>query len=315
MKGYLLLLFLFIPLYGFGECKTFFNTVPQGVMCLHCMHRKANGGVSALTDSLVNACIKNIAIGFLTDGSFGFDKSVIESEVIKLSQEGRKVFLHLYIVNGPGQRRWKLGAFKSFAIMNPVEFRGEIRRNIKLRREYAEQVKRLIPVISLTVSLGGVVYLAPALEDNLDDASFKTISNLTLRALPKTLPFTLVRNPCSDCYGGNTTGLPNGVIREHHTSKFDFSLQDGVISNDGKYFVFPNGTSSSGSGSSAMPSYTFSDLRNVRDRARRQNDIFLLWIGKYQGSRLGMELQPVNQRNFEFPSAYEVREITDFLSK
>lgn len=304
---------LFLSENALAECNELIETTPQGIMCLHCMQPEAKGGVSALTDVLVNSCLKNVAISFLTDGSFGFDESVIRSEVQKLSQNGRRVFLYLNIVNGPGQRRWKLRAFKSFAIMNPLDFRRKIRSDLKLRGEYLSEVRKLIPIIELTVSLGGVVHIAPALEDNLDDKSFREIINLTRRSIPPLLPVTFVRSPCSDCYAGNTTGLPTGVIREQHTTRHDFSLNGGIISNDGHFFTFADGESSAGANSNGTPTYTIKDLDAVRDRAQRQNNSFLIWIGKYQGSDYGRELQPVSKRKFERPNAGEIRDLTQFF--
>src|SRR5690606_31044936 len=97
---------------------------------------------------LNRSCLKNVAISYLIDGSFGGNLNYILEDIEQI-EPGRTVFLELFLLNGSSQRRWKDTPVRGvFTRVEPKEFRTNI---IKQDREtYSELdlfLNRLIPFL------------------------------------------------------------------------------------------------------------------------------------------------------------------------
>ena len=297
------------------RCGRLSNGPARGVMCLHCMYPPARAGVDALTDALLHSCRKNAALSFVTDGSWGFDGDIIRAQVAKLTAAGRTVHLHLYIVNGPGQRRWSMRMFKGWSMINPwLLNRALLRKNHPLRRTFVKEVKKLLPIIAAARALGAVVTMSPALEDNFSNSAFTEALSILRRTVPHSYRVQFVRSPCGDCYPGNQTHFPAGVVAELHPAGTDFGLRNSIIANDGFFFLFRAGASSA-LGGAAHSARTFA-FDHVRAQARRASSLgnkYFLWIGKYQGSRMFLDMTPPEKRSYPLPTKQEVEDIAALL--
>lgn len=305
----LFVLTLLFPSQGRADsCKKLDVTPARGLLCIHCMHEKATGSLAASIRILRESCLKNVALAFVVDGTFGFDATAIEEAVQELSDAGRRVHLHLYVVNGPAQRRWNSGTFQAFSVMDPVKFRNLILTDATLQDQYVSRVEELLNPIALTKELGGTVTIAPALEDNLDNAAYAELLTLTRRAIPKSLGVKYVRSACSDCAIGNEAITPKRVLREVHTSKPFFRMKGGIVSNDGEFVRFPWDKNPR-----EKPTPLLTILRPVIARASAMKAVFLLWIPKYQGSTSIEHPITPEGRKYVLPSNAERKEIVRLL--
>lgn len=299
-------------------CPFLKDGAPVGIQCLHCMHPKAKKFTPLLTKAILNSCRKQVAVAYILDSSFGFDPEVIRAQVSKLLNNQREVYLHLYVINGPAQRRWTLKTFSGFANQIPPDiFRAQIIFDKKLRFNYSKLVSRIAPLVSEMIALGVHVSVCPMLEDNLSNQAFDSILTLTRDTLLQNV--TYFRSVCGDCYAGNETGVPPGVKMEIHRISKGFSLKDGIISNDGWGYVYfsnadkvilQNPVIHSDRKESVV---SLNDLRPILKRSRQLNNIFLLWISKYQQTYPGSRSLPPSKRNFPRPKDSELNSISSFL--
>lgn len=277
-------------------CPNLIDTTPRGIACLHCMHPNSKEQRKVIAQIMKDTCLKNLATNFLVDGTFSFDPYAVVEFIDSLSTEGRQLFLTFYLTNGSTQRRWRTTKVNGFATgIAPEVFRDAIINNDKAQAAYQDIVKSMIPVIRYANTRGVKVQLVPALEDNLDDASFQKIADLTLEALPNELVVSLGRNPCPRCYLGNTGTVPSGYFREVHTANAINVINDGVVTNDGE-------------------DARLEELASVRDRAKNKNSQFILWNNKRQGLPNDLRTYPtVDDRVYAIPDDNEYNEIVDFL--
>lgn len=286
------------------------NKAPRGMLCLQCLSKRAPSGVTPFVSLLQESCLKRIALGFVTDGTFGFDEDRLLEAVQGLAKGGRKGSIHLYIYNGPAQRRWQSGVFKSFAVMDPFLFRHKILEDIATQEELRKSVARLSNVLTYAASLKVSISIAPGLEDNLGDESFIKALTIIKETVPPDVSVHWVRSSCTRCAIGNDTTVPKGVAREIHTRGTDFSFQKGIVSNDGDHvrFSFEKTTSSTGE---LLP--TLSDLKPALKKSTQLKNTFLLWIPKYQDSPYGVVPYSPEIRSFKKPTLSEKLEILAFL--
>jgi hypothetical protein len=276
------------------------------------MQREAREQAADLIDILRASCLKNVSISVLADGSFGFDSNFLLGEIRRLAAGGRRPFVHIYLSNGPSQRRWRSTPLKGFGTqIPPEEFRRKLIADPAFEAEVIDYVERIRPLAREIRKIGGVVTLAPALEDNLTNKAFNRFVEIIGNAIPGDLPIQLVRNACTNCYPGNEGAVPKGVLRESHGLTLSPGLKGGLFSNDGK----PDMTDLS----AAAPSNSRrSQLASLRNRAAQQNTSFFLWSAKRQGLRargdnlLGFEV-PANKRKYPRPTAAEREELMRFL--
>jgi hypothetical protein len=301
--------FSFARLIEEDSCPELIESTPIGLSCLHCSHPKARRQAKLLATLMFRACVKNVATNFLIDGTFSYDGEFIKDVIELLNSNGRRLFVNFYLSNGATQRHWRSTGIRSFATqISPSEFRERIFYDASLRGQFKAIAVRAGKLVSHANSLGSVVFVTPALEDNLDKESFGEISALTLEALPAKAYFSLVRNPCPRCYPGNTVDVPEGFVGELHTAGSQFNLRDGIVSNDGDDYEF--------SPAEVLSGVTLDSLRETRDRAARQNNIFILWDAERQGieTQNGYNVFPhPNDRNYAIPSITERADIVSFL--
>lgn len=304
------------------DCKGLIETTPRGIQCLHCTHPRAENAAIALVEPLLGACLKNIALGFVLDASFGDNLSVISKMTKILSEKDRHVFLHFYLINGPAQRRYADDIFPSSIFqINPFEFRRKISSNTKFQNDYTNFVSGFSELFLSLQTLGASISISPMLEDNLDDASFNQIIDQTISILPADLSVSLVRSPCRDCFSGNGSEIPPGVAREEHRGDISFRFSNGIISNDGwGYVKFPGDNVTNISRPVSHKDkriekiMSLDQLKPVLKKASSQNNIFLLWLSKYQATLPGNRSLNINKRKYPMPRKSELRLIQKFLS-
>jgi len=245
-------------------------------------------------------------LSFVVDGSFGWRDGEIDNAVEELRNAGHDVWLHLYVYNGPAQRRWRSGVFKSFAVMDPLVFRHGMVHDPHLQDAYRDVVRsRILPAVQFASGIGAKVSIAPGLEDNLDDAGYRVSLRLLKEILPRSIPVSYVRSSCYQCQRGTGRFRPKGVMLEEHDDRLFPNRWDGIINTDGRYFSF------------STESSPFPRLAELVEpwilRAEKQRNAFLLWIPHFQDAPPGLIPTALDERNFRGPSDAESREIIEFL--
>lgn len=290
------------------SCKSLDQRPWRGISCLHCLHKRAPGGAVPITRVLKTSCIDKVMIAFVVDGSFGWSLSRIINAMNSLATNGRQVWIHLYVYNGPAQRRWRSKVFSSFAMMDPAVFRYKMLHDPKLQAAYQSIVKeRIVPILEAAKSLNIRVSVAPGLEDNLDAASFQEATKLLFDSIPEDLKPELVRSPCYDCSVGNGRGAPSGTMMEEHTLNADNSIRNGIIHTDGEYFRFAGDSRAS----KRFP--LLSMLETLLKISGQNNNGFLLWVSKYQDAPPGFVPRSPEGRKYRAPTKSEGRELVQFL--
>lgn len=305
-----------------SECPSLKEHVPRGISCLHCLFTGNTASVLGLTDALINSCNKKIGLAFVTDGSFGNEFDVIYQAYEKMLElKNRELFLHLYLVNGPAQRRWRKVEFHGFGLgISPQKFRSLIKKNKIYQQKYKDYLTTLLPVLDFSKQNEIKISISPVLEDNLDDASFRSILKLTKEVFGN-YDIRYLRNPCSDCFAGNTAKVPKGVGKElHHIGKY-LKTRNGIVSNDGWGYVYFNGEKKEeiklpyrikGREEKAV---TLDEISNLADISEKLNNTFLLWIAKYQQTVSGNKNIAPELRKYPVPTAGELEEISEFIGR
>lgn len=278
------------------ECPDGFLDKPsRGVACLHCNHPNAQAQADILSSIVVDSCLRNVSMNYLVSGTFGFDEAFMEAQVAKLSHN-RHLSLTLYLLNGPGQRRWKSGLFDGFGEkIKPEEFRNRIQWDESFRDAYRNHVSSLAPLIDFSLAHGATVNIIPMLEDNLNDSAFTAVKKLTQEVLAGK-PVRYGRNPCPSCYPGNTDWIPGDCFEEEHTDKPYFNVSGGIVTNDGDDV-----------------GGDYRSLAPVRDRAAALGNEFIVWTQKYQGVLPGGTLIDPDKRNYSAPEQSEILEIQSLI--
>lgn len=295
---------------GADLCPVLLDSAPRGLACLQCMEPGAQAQAQTLISLLRRSCLRRVALNYLADGYFGFDLQALQSQIQQLGEGGRELYIEFYLMNGPNQRRYKTTQVSSFGSnLSPEEFRVRIRTDYELQSEYQALISRLVPAMQLIASRGGYVMLVMALEDNLDDAAYKTMLELAKEAVPPSLPVYFGRNPCPGCYDGNTDTVPPGVYLEEHTARPFFSTEHGVVTNDGDDYSFVSPAAA------APGEITLDTLRRVRDAALSQSDIFILWSANRQGLTGSLNQPQTNPpfRDYRTPDVNEQSALIEFL--
>ena len=292
-----------------NTCPTLKVTTPRGLSCMHCMQDGARAQAQAIATVLHRSCLKNIAINYLTDGTFSFDAELLYNHITKLTEDGRRLFVYFYLTNGATQRLWANTPINAFGTrIKPSEFRERILYDTTLQNKYRKLVRRLIPFIRYANVRGAVVSLIAGLEDNLDDEAFEKLYELAMDELPYDVYVSFGRNACAGCTSGSEDGVPDGVFSEIHTASQYFSTKDGVVTNDGREYT-------SAVAEVEGATVTLSALKAVRDAATTKNDTFILWSGRRQGittESKSMLIHP-DDREYDIPTLAERRELIKFL--
>ncbi len=283
---------------------------PRGLALLHANLPRARKQVEALSDIVIRAGLRNPALNILCSGDFGWDPDYLKSLVHKYSQADRRPHVLFYLTNGPAARHWKSQVLQGFASrLPPEEFRQKIQKDRQFQCDFQRLAQRLAEIITEIFQAGGQVSVVPQLEDNQTDKSFAILLEISRAALPQDLPIRFGRNPCVSCYPGNQGGLPAGCFLEehHHSANTDFTLRDGVLSNDGCTYSFPGETPL------YLPRLPLADFANVQSRSGLMNSTFILWNAKYQG--LTDRGTDPEGRDYAMPTEVEREIIVKFLQK
>ena len=127
MIKFVLLLLIGLAQHAAQDCPTLKESFPRGIQCLHCTHPKAVASAQGLLQATLNSCQKNIAFGFVLDGSFGNNFEIINTIASSLIENNRQPYFHFYFLNGPAQRRYRDKVFPDSVFqINPYEFRDKI---------------------------------------------------------------------------------------------------------------------------------------------------------------------------------------------
>lgn len=286
------------------------NLPPRGLSLLHACQPEAKRQVEALCDIVIASRIRRPAFNVLVSGDFGWDPDILAELVTKYSQGGRIPHVLFYLTNGPAARHWKGQVMDGFGSrMSPEEFRRKITGDTLFQQSFQHLAARLVPLACLIGRAGGRVAIVPQLEDNQSNASFLAMHDLVGDALPREVVVGLGRNPCVGCWPGNEGNVPAGCFPEehHHSAATDFTVENGVVSNDGCTYAF------AGEKPGFLPCLPLARLAGVQARTGTLGSIFLLWNAKYQG--LDAKGTPPAQRNYVMPTAAEKEQLAAFLAQ
>ena len=280
-------------------CASLIDSPPRGLACLQCTQPQAREQAAEIASILADSCIKNLVISYLVDGTFSYDEELLKNHIELLTRGGRQLYLHLYLTNGPAQRRGASNSEQVFgSTIEPETFRRKILTDRSLQLEYENLVERLTPVLRYAEQRGAQISLVPMLEDNLNREAFMKMAQLTFEALPPDISASIGRSPCPGCYSGNDDDLPPGVFMESHSIAEGSSIHDSVITNDGQDFSLDR-------------------LRAARDSAEANNNIFIVWDSARQGRTKDANgrilRKPTNQRTYAIPDSVERQQLISFL--
>ena len=288
------------------DCQILQQSAPRGLACLHCSQPQARRQAIAIRNILLEACLENIAVNYLVDGTFLYDEQFLMHELSHLTAGGRRLHVVLYLLNGCAQRGYYQRT-DAFLAMSPEEFRSRLARDSSLHTAYMRHVELRRPLIARALQLGASVTVVPMLEDNLDGSSFEQLAELTARALPAEWDIRFGRSPCPRCHAGNDGDIHEGIQAEWHTIRANRGIQGGIITNDGfEYYSssFPR---------PPLAVVHLDDLRSLAARAGQLDNTFILWSARRQGIEKEGMLPPPAERRYEIPSPGERRELLRFL--
>jgi hypothetical protein len=291
------------------SCIGFVEGNPVGISCLQCGHPNAREQALKIANIMAQSCRRHLATIMLVDGTYSDNRDVLSEVVQVATKRGSTLHLFLYLSNGPWQRH-HINPNKGIGTgLEPEQFRQNIQYDPVLQTQYQNRVRWALPLIVYAQSLGAVVYLIPMLEDNLDYASARKMEELTLAVVPPSVSVALGRNPCPNCYAGNDSSVPAGVFLDQHiVSSYDVvRVINGLVSNDGLTFAFPNEI---GALTDAIP---FDGLLSFIGQAAAANDAFVIWRMEYQGKLPGGEILDPDNRNFVIPSDAEAQVLIQVL--
>ncbi|MBP9837915.1 MAG: hypothetical protein KBC84_04305 [Proteobacteria bacterium] len=291
-------------------CETLIETSPRGISCLHCMQSEAASQADALIKILVDTCLKNVAVSYLLDGTFSYDENLLKKHIDILTSDNRRLFLHLYFINGPSQRRYKNTVSDGFAATSsPEEFRKKISHDVTFQNKYKNYLQGFNSLIAYANSKNVALSIVPVLEDNLEVESFEKIASLTTEAFQN--PVMIGRNPCPGCYDGNDHRVPNGYFQESHSVNNCNKIRNGIITNDGDV------TELDIRNKNISGQISLKELRIARDHCSINNNIFILWNASYQGliakGSGSFGRKDYSKRDYPLPNESERANLIKFL--
>lgn len=289
-----------------SECPVLLDTPPIGMSTLHCNQNEARPQCEQIVEVVRKSCVKRPVLNYLVNGTFGRNPLHMQHDINELTKDGRELTLILYMTNGPGQRRCRGTQDPSIDVkMCPDDFRYNVRTNGSFREKLRDIAREYQSVIDFAKQKGARVIIIPGLEDNLNATSFTSLYELYRSVFGNELSYC--RNPCRSCYGGNDGHIPSGLCEEKHASNANaFSITNGIVSNDGKTFLFP------GEDTGYPRAVAISELRSARNKAGQTGNAFILWKAEMQGLR-GGQLPPPAGRRYQVPSESEWGIIDSFL--
>lgn len=290
-------------------CKSLLDIgAARGMSCLHCMVRsdKAEASAKSIVDTLYSSCLKKPAISFLTPGGgFGFNPSILNYAITKLTSGGRTPTFEFYLLNGPSQRKYRDTPVDGLGTKtNPHIFRGQIQSNYKIQMRYVELYAKLEPYLTRIINKKGKVLISPSLEDNFSDSAFgAAVSLLNRFDSVRSNKVQLVRNPCPNCFSGNGKQIPDGVLHEKHSCKI---VNTDIASNDGGNYVL------AGRVNTYRPKCELAQLQQTMRGYSNLGIPFFLWSAGLQGRQSNAAGSP-QTRDYEILTTNEKAFLANFL--
>lgn len=280
-----------------------FGGQPRGFTLLYLMHPRARDSVERSLETLEEADIQEVAIGVLTDGTFGKDFGYLSSVVRRLNERNRIVVLSLYLTNGATQRQWDLTPINAgFVNIDPEYFRTLIRFDSATRDEFASMVREVKPIFELNARLNerNQNIAIMMLEDNLDRDSYVAMKEIARREFG-TIRVDYMRNPCEGCYDGNDgDSAGDGVERHSHNALPGLTIRDS-ISFDGFGYRYPDENEEEDE-----KAISFEDAFSLMERAAQKE---LRYVALWRKDRQGLAVQPAphpDQRNYAAASRDQI---------
>lgn len=268
----------------------------RGYTALYTMEDKARQTVEAELNNLLTARLRKVYWGVLIDGTFGWDPDYLGRVITALSSDNRQLTLVIYITNGPTMRNFDSTPIKTdFSRIDPKEFRDLIQSDPNTRETYKKLLDRAALIFSFSrrVSENNYHIVIPMLEDNLDQASYVAMSQLTEEKLSGLAEIR--RNPCPGCYSGNDTSRNGGALELHGLSDLPLGQRNDSYSLDGSGYHLAN---ESPFRSSLSVNQT---LELIDITTNMSFSYFGLWRADRQGLFNGTSVHP-NERNYAIPS-------------
>jgi len=296
-----LLVFLAVFLATSVQAEQLLDRPYRGISCLHC--NASQKQAKRICAAMWSAKLKRNYINFLIDGTFGINIATMTWCIDALTQDGRELIVQYYLLSGPGQRRCehykRLGVPGFSSGMCSQEFNFRIRRDPKFQQAYQSYLTHSPKLmVDYAIAKGADVRLS-WLEDNFTDSAFRSIFVLTQEVFAG-YPIEYVRNSVR-----NTRRVPAGVIPEVHYYGAPNDLENGIVFNDGDEIKFKHQRPKD-------HETTLDDLAELRDVAEGRGNIYVLWLGQYQGNDGKVIINPL-KRTYRLPRPSEVVEIVYFL--
>jgi hypothetical protein len=249
----------------------------RGYAMLYAMQPEARAVVEGNVRALLRSRVRQPFIAMLIDGTFGQDSEYAKELCRRLSSDGRRLTLALYLSNGPTMRVSKKTPIRAlFSQIEPLKFRDRIQREVGLREQYQRVVASARELFDYNAALSAdnSNVAVVMLEDNLDSAAYLSMRDLVRQGL--TSDTTIVRNPCLGCHSGNDGASYGDPIEDHGVQGFYRLAAGDGFSLDGSGFDYP--------WDSASDDISASDLlRLMREGKSRGLRYMALWQHGWQG--------------------------------
>jgi hypothetical protein len=268
----------------------------RGYAMLYALQPEARAVTESNISALLASRVREPYIAVLIDGTFGRDFTYLRDIITRLSGDGRRLTLSLYLANGASQRNPETLIDAPFVREDPVRFRGLIRRTgTQVQQQYSQIARdaRAIFEFSLETNPENTNVAVVMLEDNLDTESYRVMLGLANAELDGVA--TIYRNPCNGCGVSGTDDETLGQPREDHRREV-FPALDGNdgFTLDGTGFEYPNRPVSQ-----SIPAGTLEAM--LQDSYKKGLAYFGLWRYGWQGLVQGQG-NPLPSKRIYIPS-------------
>lgn len=290
------------------NCDILFDRPYRGLALLHCNQTQARPNCEALDSAMVASCVQRLATNYLVNGTFGFVDTHMMHDINLLTAHGRKLDVTFYLLNGPGQRRFRSSSDPSYEVrVDPIKYRERIKASdFGTLAHYKANIHRVLPVVDFALNKGAVVRIVPMLEDNLDRESFEKLLEIS-RTEFTPRPVLFGRNPCN-CYVGADSHTPEGVFKEQHKSTSEGVGSNTLVTNDGVGFEFP------GESAPYPRLASVEQLASLMLQANALGSTFIFWNHSNQGLNSDA-LPPPASRHYKTLEQWHVDFYIDFLRR
>jgi hypothetical protein len=269
----------------------------RGYAMLYALQPEARAVTESNISALLASHVREPYIAVLIDGTFGRDFTYLRDIITRLSGDGRRLTLSLYLANGASQRKADTLIEAPFVREDPVRFRGLIRRTgTQVQQQYSQIARdaRAIFEFSLETNPENTNVAVVMLEDNLDTESYRVMLGLAEAELDGIA--TIVRNPCNECGVEGTDEETLGQPREDHRIEVfpTLDVNDGFTL-DGKGFEYPNRPPSQSISSGTLEAM-------LQDSYKKGLAYFGLWRYGWQGLVQGQG-NPLPSKRTYIPSS------------